>query len=64
MKRILNMHEEATHSRLRQVCRDNSAQVFAKCLISEITPGLAGSFFQPDNAVAGHARHARCAARR
>jgi hypothetical protein len=35
-----------------------------KCLISEITPGFAGSFFQPDDAVAGHASNARCASSR
>lgn len=38
MKRILNLHEEATHLRLREACEANDAHVFAKVRVADVLP--------------------------
>jgi hypothetical protein len=37
-KRILNLHEEATHLRLREACEPNGAHVFAKVRLADVLP--------------------------
>src|SRR5690348_13887643 len=38
MKRLLNYHEEETHSRLLKACDRNSARVFAKVRVADVLP--------------------------
>lgn len=38
LKRVLNLHEEATHARLREACDAHSAHVFAKVRLADVLP--------------------------
>ena len=38
LKKILNLHEEATHARLRKACQDWNARVYEKVRLADIFP--------------------------
>lgn len=38
LKKILNLHEEATHLRLREVCEKHGANIFSKVRLADVLP--------------------------
>ena len=38
LKRLLNLHEEATHTRLKAVCDDYKASVYLKIRLADVIP--------------------------